>query len=219
MEGHISASFEWYDYLIFSLTLAVSLGVGFYFATCGGKQKTLNEYLLANRKMAAFPSGASIALSIVSAILILGSTAEVFVHGLQMSITQMTINLGMLTACFFYVPMFYRLGITSLFEVRKIFFALKRWCILTIYLLFSYFRFYFCQFLAQCSFFFFTFLSPFYFLFPSFFSMFSIIRGCIGMVITDSRYRSCNYPLYHLFGYVSRWFISVLFPTVSIKAG
>ena len=41
--------FHWADYLVFSLSLAVSLAIGIFFACTGDKQRTTEEFLLAGR--------------------------------------------------------------------------------------------------------------------------------------------------------------------------
>lgn len=42
-------TFHWADYLIFSLSLAISLLIGLYFAVTGDRQRTTEEFLLASR--------------------------------------------------------------------------------------------------------------------------------------------------------------------------
>ena len=56
-------SFRWYDYVIFGITLAISLGIGVYYALSGGKQKTTKEYHLADRGMSSFPVAISLYVS------------------------------------------------------------------------------------------------------------------------------------------------------------
>ncbi len=109
---------NWYEYVIFGVTLAVSTAIGIYFAVCGGKQRTVEEYLVGNRRMAAFPVGASIGLSIFSAIYILGSTAEIYLHGVEICASTVGCVTGMILATVYWVPLFYKLKITSLFEVK-----------------------------------------------------------------------------------------------------
>ena len=58
--------FQWYDWLIFAVTLAISMSIGIYYALTGGKQKTTREYLLANRSMGTFPVALSIYVSHIS---------------------------------------------------------------------------------------------------------------------------------------------------------
>ena len=53
-------TFQWPDYLVFASILAVSAGIGFYYACSGGKQKTTREYLLADKSMHWFPVACSL---------------------------------------------------------------------------------------------------------------------------------------------------------------
>jgi Na+/proline symporter len=43
------------DFAIFVITVAISVGIGLYYALSGGKQKTTAEYLVGNRQMSVFP--------------------------------------------------------------------------------------------------------------------------------------------------------------------
>ena len=71
-------SFHWADYLVFSLSLAVGLGVGIVFFFTGGKQKTNDEYLLGGRDLNVVTVGASMLASILNAVFLLGGVAEVY---------------------------------------------------------------------------------------------------------------------------------------------
>ncbi len=113
-----ASSFEWYDYLIFVMTLLLSLAVGLYFTFTGGRQRTTKEYLLGDRQMTSFPVAASIVMSTLSALMLLGATAETHVYGSQQKIQHMFMVLGFLLASVTFMPMFYRLQITSVFEVK-----------------------------------------------------------------------------------------------------
>ena len=39
------------DYVVLAVVLCISMSIGLYHAFCGGKQRTTNEYLMANRKL------------------------------------------------------------------------------------------------------------------------------------------------------------------------
>lgn len=49
--GPDAVLFEWQDYLIVAIVLVLSAGIGFYYALTGGRQKTTNEYLFADRSV------------------------------------------------------------------------------------------------------------------------------------------------------------------------
>ena len=43
------------DYIVFGITLSISLGIGFYYSLSGGRQKTTDEYLMGDRQMRPLP--------------------------------------------------------------------------------------------------------------------------------------------------------------------
>ena len=65
------------DYSIFAVTIAVSLGIGLYYALSGGRQRTTSEYLVGNRRMMIIPVAISLMVSFESSIMMLGTPAEV----------------------------------------------------------------------------------------------------------------------------------------------
>ncbi|KAH3807557.1 hypothetical protein DPMN_135902 [Dreissena polymorpha] len=77
--------FHWADYLIFFITIAVSLGIGIYYALSGGKQRTTSEYFVGNRRMAILPVAISLMVTFESSIMMLGTPAEVHVFQLLSS--------------------------------------------------------------------------------------------------------------------------------------
>ncbi len=111
---------QWYDYFLFAITLLLCLGIGIYFASVGRGQRTPEEYLHGERKLLPVPVGASIALSSTSAIVVIGGSAEIYEHGAQRFVDTLGLMLGMLFAYLLYIPMFYKLKITSLFEVSHL---------------------------------------------------------------------------------------------------
>ena len=105
------------DIVIFVLVLAVSLGIGIYFALAGGRQKTTREFLMGNRSLSMIPVSISVFMSFISAILVLGNTAEVYLHGTRIFISCFGGGLAFLFTAFFFLPLFYPLKLTSSFEV------------------------------------------------------------------------------------------------------
>lgn len=68
--------FEAADYIVFVLTITVSLGIGIYYALSGGRQKTTSEYLVGNRKIAVLRVAISILVSFESSIIMLGAPIQ-----------------------------------------------------------------------------------------------------------------------------------------------
>ena len=116
--------FHWADYLIFALFLIVSLGIGMFqgIAEALGclkkKEQTTEEFLTGNRSFSIWPVALSMLSAFLSAILILGTPAEVYVEGTEYWIYL----IGMMSACvfavFLFVPLLYPLKLTSSYEVK-----------------------------------------------------------------------------------------------------
>ena len=60
------AQFQAVDYVIFSLMLLISLGIGVFQAFTRGRQRTTNEYLMGNRHLKLAPVALSICVSMIS---------------------------------------------------------------------------------------------------------------------------------------------------------
>lgn len=66
------------DIAVFTLALLIPITVGLYFALRGGKQRTTNEFLLANKNLRSWLISLSLVASYFSSVVLLGTTAEVF---------------------------------------------------------------------------------------------------------------------------------------------
>ncbi|XP_063968606.1 sodium-coupled monocarboxylate transporter 1-like [Lytechinus pictus] len=101
------------DYVIFSGMLVISAGIGVYHALTGGRQRTTREFLMADRSMNPIPVAFSLVASFISAITFLGTPAENYVYGCMYWMFAFAyIGVGLATA-FLFLPMFYRLNLTS----------------------------------------------------------------------------------------------------------
>ncbi|CAH4035513.1 unnamed protein product [Pieris brassicae] len=86
----VQSVFGVWDYIIMVATMVLSVLIGIYFRFSGGKQKTNEEYLLADRNMSIFPVAVSLVASFMSAITLMGVSAENYYHvffGLQKTST------------------------------------------------------------------------------------------------------------------------------------
>ncbi|PVD36488.1 hypothetical protein C0Q70_03472 [Pomacea canaliculata] len=104
------------DYVLFVLMLVISAAIGIFYGCWGGKQKTTKEFLMANRSMSIIPVAISILVSFMSAILILGTPAEMYTQGTQYMIYIVGILLAIVIAALIFVPLLYPLKLTSSFE-------------------------------------------------------------------------------------------------------
>ena len=113
-------SFEAADYVVFALMLSVSAGIGIFYAFWGGKQKTTKEFLMADRSMQIVPVSISILVSFMSAILILGTPAEMYNNGTEYVIYVFGICLAIVLSTVLFVPLLFNLKLTSSFEVSDV---------------------------------------------------------------------------------------------------
>ncbi|XP_064609647.1 sodium-dependent multivitamin transporter-like [Liolophura sinensis] len=114
------ASFTPVDYIIFGLTVAISSGVGIYFAISGGRQKTTAEYLVGNRNLHVVPVALSLIVSFESSILMLGYPAEIYAHGTQFWMLHVGLPLTFLCIAQVVVPVIHPLGITSAYQYLEL---------------------------------------------------------------------------------------------------
>ena len=109
--------FSVWDYLVFGFVLLVSAGIGIFYGCFGGKQKTTKEFLMADRSMGIFPVALSLLASFMSAITLLGTPSEIYMNGTQYWVIWLSYGLVIPLAAHFFLPVFYRLKLTSVFEV------------------------------------------------------------------------------------------------------
>ena len=68
--------------------------------------------------MSLLPVTASILMSFISALLVLGNTAEMYLHGGQFFLQVIGVSLAYLVTAYIVVPIIYPLKITSSFQVN-----------------------------------------------------------------------------------------------------
>lgn len=107
-----------WDYVVFAAMLLVSAVIGVYYAFAGGGQKTSKDFLMAGRSMSALPVALSLTASFMSAVTVLGTPAEIYRYGAIFCIFAITYGLVVLCSAEIFLPVFYKLGITSTYEVR-----------------------------------------------------------------------------------------------------
>lgn len=107
------------DYTIFALLLVLSSAIGLFYALTGNRQRTVQEFLLANRDMGCLPVALSLLASFQSAVAILGVPAEIFRFGTEYWFLGCSYFLGLLIPAHIFIPVFYRLHITSTYEVSR----------------------------------------------------------------------------------------------------
>ncbi|KAK9712461.1 Sodium:solute symporter family [Popillia japonica] len=105
-----------WDYVIMVLVLVISACIGIYYRFTGGRQKTVKEYLLADRNMPIFPVAVSLMASFMSAVTLLGVSSENYVYGIQFVVINVAYVLCTPIVAYIYLPIFYNLQVTSAYE-------------------------------------------------------------------------------------------------------
>ncbi|XP_063925687.1 sodium-coupled monocarboxylate transporter 1-like [Zophobas morio] len=112
----VQLSFSWYDYILFGIMLGVSALIGIYFGCFGTKQSTANEYLMGDKKMKVFPISVSLVASHVSGVTLLAVPADIYRYGASYWLFVFACLPVTLVIMFVYLPVFYKLQITSTYE-------------------------------------------------------------------------------------------------------
>ncbi|XP_015123582.1 putative sodium-dependent multivitamin transporter [Diachasma alloeum] len=112
----VTHTLQWPDYVVIAVMLAISIGIGLYYRCTGGKQKTIEEYFSANRSMGILPVGIALMVSFMSAITLLGVSSENYVYGTQFVVINLSYLLGTPIVCYGFLPVFYQLQGTSVYE-------------------------------------------------------------------------------------------------------
>ncbi|GJQ70604.1 hypothetical protein Trydic_g22998 [Trypoxylus dichotomus] len=91
--------------------------IGVYFAWFAKvKQNTTSEYLMGGKTMGIFPISMSLIASYISGISILGMPAEIYTYGTQFWMIITSEGLVSITMAVAYLPVFYKLQITTSYE-------------------------------------------------------------------------------------------------------
>ncbi|XP_028178125.1 putative sodium-dependent multivitamin transporter isoform X2 [Ostrinia furnacalis] len=114
------AVFGIWDYLVMAATMIASVAIGLYFRFSGGKQKTNEEYLLADRNMSILPVSVSLMASFMSAITLLGVSAENYYYGMQFVVINISYGIATPIASSLYLPVFFGLQKTSTYEYLEL---------------------------------------------------------------------------------------------------
>lgn len=111
-----SVTFSAADYVVFAATLLVSASIGLYYAIKDRKKTDEKEFLLAGRSMQTIPVSLSLLSSFISAITLLGTPAEVYTNNTMYWWISIGFILSAAGTAHIFVPVFYQLEITSVFQ-------------------------------------------------------------------------------------------------------
>ncbi|XP_038051840.1 sodium-coupled monocarboxylate transporter 1-like [Patiria miniata] len=116
-EKHV---FQAADYAVCGAMLLASLGIGLYYGLRGGRQRTSAEYVLADRSMTVIPVTLSLLASYFSGVSLQGIPSDVYFRGTMGMWAAAPVCISGIVSLFFFVPMYYNMGITSVFEYLEV---------------------------------------------------------------------------------------------------
>uniref|UniRef100_A0A6J0SP00 Sodium/iodide cotransporter n=1 Tax=Pogona vitticeps TaxID=103695 RepID=A0A6J0SP00_9SAUR len=118
-------TFSLWDYGVFGLMLLISTSIGLFYALAKGGQKTSEDFFTGGRQMSAIPVGLSLSASFMSAIQVLGVPAEAYRYGMKFLWMCLGQLVNTLLTAYLFLPVFYRLGLTSTYEYLELRFSKK----------------------------------------------------------------------------------------------
>nr|XP_033806558.1 sodium-coupled monocarboxylate transporter 1-like [Geotrypetes seraphini] len=118
--ARVTGSFTAWDYVVFAAMLVISAAIGIYYAFAGGGQKTTKDFLMGGRSMSAVPVALSLTASFMSAVTVLGTPAEVYRFGAMYAVFAISYTLVIIISSEVFLPVFYRLGVTSTYEYLEL---------------------------------------------------------------------------------------------------
>lgn len=113
-------SFAVWDYVVFAALFIISSGIGVFFAIKERKKATSREFLVGGRQMSFGPVALSLTASFMSAVTVLGTPAEVYRFGASFFLFFISYTFVITFTSELFLPVFYRSGITSTYEVRQL---------------------------------------------------------------------------------------------------
>ncbi|CAG0887133.1 unnamed protein product [Darwinula stevensoni] len=115
-----SARLSAVDYVVFVALLAASLLIGLVHAIYS-KRKSARDLLVASKgELGVFSIGLSISASYLSAVTILGTPSEVYTYGVEYWQGMLGIPIAAICASYLFMPIFYPLKITSIYEYLEL---------------------------------------------------------------------------------------------------
>lgn len=115
--------FSTVDFVVFGMLLVISMAIGLYHAFSGGRQRTTQEFLMADRSMSSVPLALSLMATFQSAVAIIGTPAEIYNNGTQYWFMGCSYILGLLIPAHIFIPIFYRLHLTSAYQYLELRFS------------------------------------------------------------------------------------------------
>ncbi|XP_047501929.1 sodium-coupled monocarboxylate transporter 1-like [Penaeus chinensis] len=119
-EASEAPKFTVVDYVVFSLMLVVSVGIGVYSSLRGKGASSTQAFLLGGRDMSLAPVAFSLTGGVISAISILGLPTELYLYGTQLVMNILGAVVGVLVVRNLILPIVYPLRLVSIYQYIEI---------------------------------------------------------------------------------------------------
>ena len=105
------------DYAVFGCMLGLSAAIGIFYAIKDRRKNTTEEFLMAGRGMHPIPVAMSLLSSFISSVTVIGTPAESYSYTSMYWYIIVAMFFTSIGAAHIYIPIFYNLGLTSVFTV------------------------------------------------------------------------------------------------------
>uniref|UniRef100_A0A6P4EXD9 Sodium-coupled monocarboxylate transporter 2 n=1 Tax=Drosophila rhopaloa TaxID=1041015 RepID=A0A6P4EXD9_DRORH len=127
------------DYVVFSLLLCASAGIGVYFGFFSKAKNTTEEYLQGGKKMPTLPVAISLVSSQLSGVAMMSVPAETYSFGFNMMFVNWAMVLAVPVLIYVIVPVFYDNNVSNCYEYLEMRFSKKTRQLVTITFIFNQF--------------------------------------------------------------------------------
>lgn len=112
--SHEAPSFTTADYLVFTASLLISLGIGFYH-WYRSRGRDTKDFLMGGGHMSPIPVSFSFAAGVISAVSILGNSAEMYYYGSQLWMNIIGVMIGTAFIMGVVIPVIYPLKLITIY--------------------------------------------------------------------------------------------------------
>ncbi|KAK4876630.1 hypothetical protein RN001_009136 [Aquatica leii] len=116
MTHNRSDLFSWFDYILFTGMLIISMAIGIYFGFFGKKQRTADEYLKGSKQMTVVPIAISLIANQISSTTLLAVPADIYRFGSNYVWIGLATIIECIITYYVYLPVFFNLQVTSVYE-------------------------------------------------------------------------------------------------------
>ncbi|XP_052069320.1 sodium-coupled monocarboxylate transporter 1-like [Mytilus californianus] len=115
--------FSTLDYIIFVVTLVISLSIGIYNAFKSRYKQSTKEVLLAGGEMGVIPVAFSLFASFISSVSMIGIPAEAYIFDSMVMWGAVAAPISIYLSAYIYIPIFYNLKLTNAYEYLELRFS------------------------------------------------------------------------------------------------